>query len=155
LRIISQASADAWIKAILVFETAAGLGDRDEMFICSVTADDSELASSAVAAFLGFFEQAYRDHDYDVGRTKAQQFLQAPPGRLGPIRHSPEPIRAIDHRLDGLSLDHVDRDKRQQVKERLQDRAQEILKELGVSLLVRKPIDWFFISPQLDKILRL
>jgi len=150
------ASADAWIKSILVFETAAGLGDRDEMVICSITAADSELASGAVAAFLGFFDQRYRDHDYDVGRTKAQAFLANPPAGLGPIRSDPEPIRQIDHSLDGLQLGAVDIDKRKRVKSRLRDRAHTILQELGVpTAIIRETIDLALISPQLDKILML
>src|SRR5215469_11316239 len=150
------ASADAWIKSILVFETAAGLGDRDEMVICSITAADSELASGAVAAFLGFFDQRYRDHDYDVGRTKAQAFLANPPAGLGPIRSNPEPVRQIDHSLDGLQLGAVDIDKRKRVKSRLRDRAHTILQELGVpTAIIRETIDLALISPQLDKILML
>jgi predicted acylesterase/phospholipase RssA len=150
------ASADAWIKSILVFETAAGLGDRDEMLICSITAADSELASGAVAAFLGFFDQRYRDHDYDVGRTKAQAFLASPPAGLGPIRWKAEPIRQIDHTMDGLTLEAVDIDKRKRVKSRLRDRAHTILAELGVpTAIIREAIDLALISPQLDKILML
>lgn len=150
------ANADAWIKSILVFETAAGLGHRDEMLICSVTAADSELASGAVAAFLGFFDQRYRDHDYDVGRAKAQAFLANPPAGLGPIRCRPEPIRQIDHSLDGLKLGDVDIDKRKRVKSRLRDRAHTIMEELGVATaIIRETIDLALISPQLDKILML
>jgi hypothetical protein len=127
------------------------------MFICSITADPSELASSGVSAFLGFFDQSYRDHDYDVGRTKAQEFLKKPPGQLGPIRWTPaEPIRAIDPDLNGLTLDQVDRRTREQVRDRLRSRAHEILAELGVpTALVREAIDLALIRPQLDKLLKL
>src|SRR5262249_55373936 len=147
-----------WIRSILVLETAAGLGKRDEMFICSVTADDSELASSGIEAFIGFFDRAYRDHDYDVGRTKAQeQFLKNPPGTLGPIRWEPsEQIRPIDAKLNGLKLEAVDASKRKLFKSRLQDRAHAILAELGVpTAILREAIDWVVISPQLNKLLRL
>lgn len=151
------ANADTWIKSILVFETAADLGERDEMYICAITADDSELASSGVDAFLGFFDQTYRDHDYDVGRTKAQEFLKTPPGTLGPINWQPdEPIRDINHELDGLQLQDVDEDKRRQFKSRLQNRAHAVLEELGVpTAIIREAIDLAFISPQLDKLLKL
>ncbi len=78
LNAASPAGAEAWIKSILLFETAAGLGQRDEMYICAITADSAELASSGVSAFLGFFDQAYRDHDYDVGRTKLRNSWAIP-----------------------------------------------------------------------------
>ena len=149
--------AESWIKAILVFETAAGLGERDEMYICAITADSSELASNGISAFLGFFDQAYRDHDYDVGRTKAREFLKNPPGKLGPIRWSPsQPIRPIDHHLDGLKLQNVDEKKRKEFRDRLRARAHDIMKELGVhTAVVREGIDLAFIRPQLDKLLML
>lgn len=153
----ANADADAWIKSILVFETAADLGERDEMYICAITADPSELASSGVSAFLGFFDQSYRDHDYDVGRTKAQLFLKSPPGKLGPIRWTPtEAIRTIDHELDGLTLDKVDRGTREQVRDRLRSRAHDILEEMGVPTpIIRETIDLALIRPQLNKLLKL
>lgn len=153
----NQATADAWVKSILVFETAASLGERDEMYICSITAAPTELASSGVSAFLGFFDQSYRDHDYDVGRTKAQEFLKTPPGQLGPIRWTPtEAIRPIDPALNGLTLDNVDRGTREQVRDRLRSRAHDILEEMGVpTALVREAIDLAFIRPQLNKLLKL
>jgi Patatin-like phospholipase len=70
-----QAAANAWIDSILTLETAADLGERDVMTIYGITADSSELAGAGLQAFLGFFEQEYRDHDYDVGRMKARSFL--------------------------------------------------------------------------------
>ena len=153
----NPASAEAWIKSILVFETAADLGARDEMYICSITAAPSELASSGVSAFLGFFDQSYRDHDYDVGRMKAQLFLNQPPGNLGPIRWKPaEDIRKIDSNLDGLTLDKVDRGIREQFRDRLRSRAHDILAEMGVpTALIRETIDLAFIRPQLNKLLKL
>ncbi len=157
LNAASPAGAEAWIKSILLFETAAGLGERDEMYICAITADSAELASSGVSAFLGFFDQAYRDHDYDVGRTKAQKFLGNPPAPLKPIRWSPaEPIREIDHTLDGLKLQNVDASKRKEFRDRLRARAHDIMEEIGVpTALVREAIDVAFVRPQLDKLLML
>jgi len=64
-------AANTWIDCILAFETAANLGERDEMVIYGITATEDELASSKFESFLGFFDQAYRDHDYDVGRKRA------------------------------------------------------------------------------------
>jgi hypothetical protein len=47
--------------------------------------------------------------------------------QIGPIRYpNPEPLRAIDVQLDGLTLDRMDRQPREQVRDRLCDRAHEI-----------------------------
>lgn len=94
----SAAAAAAWIDTLLVFEYAAGLEDKVEMTIYLVTAQDDELASAALSAFAGFFDQRYRHHDYEVGRAKARAWLASlatvAPGTgptLGPIRYAPAP----------------------------------------------------------------
>jgi len=103
--------AIAFRDAVLAFETAAGLGARDYMTIYGVIAEESELAGAGLQAFIGFFDQRFRDHDYDVGRTHAQQILTDPtlsePGALGPLRFMPSAVRPIDSRLDGLRLKDV------------------------------------------------
>ncbi len=48
------------------------------MTIYGVTAMNTELAGAGLQAFLGFFDQEFRDHDYDVGRTHARQVLTNP-----------------------------------------------------------------------------
>ncbi len=154
---------DAWVKSILLFETAADLGTRDEMYICSVTAKQSELASSGISAFLGFFDQSYRDHDYDVGRSKAQEdFLNNPPKGLGPLNWQPAAaeadsvkIRAIDHSLDNLPLRQVSESQRREFRDRLRTRAHNIMQEMGANVAVREGVDLFLIKPQLDKLLGL
>jgi hypothetical protein len=152
-------TADTFIDSILTFETAAQLGERDEMTIYGITADEGELASSELFAFAGFFDRRYRDHDYEVGRRKTQAFL-ANPGALGPIRHTPEPLGLIDPALNGLTLEKMDRGVREKVRDRLRDRAHDILKEAGVNPwlvggAVREAIDVALIKPQLDKLLKL
>jgi hypothetical protein len=100
--------AKAWIDSILVFETAAELGARDEMVIYGITAKSSELAGAALQAFVGFFDKKYRFHDYEVGRQKARNFLMhsvlGTKGNLPKIDYVPSTI-SIDHTLDGLNLD--------------------------------------------------
>jgi hypothetical protein len=103
--------AEAFRDAVLAFETAAGLGARDCMTIYGVIAKESELAGAGLQAFLGFFDQQFRDHDYDVGRKHAQDVLLNPAlgnsGAIGPFRYTPMDVRPIDHRLDGLRLKDV------------------------------------------------
>lgn len=159
LRIKGPATANTFIDVILTFETAAQLGEKDEMTIYGITADEKELASSALFAFSGFFDRRYRDHDYEVGRKKTQAFL-ANPGALGPIRFKPEPLGKIDPALDGLTIEKMDRSVREKVRDRLSDRAKEILKEAGIHPLlvggaVRDAIDAALIRPQIDKLLKL
>ncbi len=100
--------AEAFRDAILAFETAAELGARDFMTIYGVTATDSQLAGAGLQAFLGFFDQDFRDHDYDVGRAHARAVLTDPAlndsGAIGPILYTGSPIRPIDARLDGLAV---------------------------------------------------
>jgi hypothetical protein len=156
---LGQPAADIWIDAILTFETAADLGTRDEMVIYGITAAASELAGSQLTAFVGFFSQDYRDHDYDVGRAKAQEFLAnaslGSPGNLPRINYLPKPIRPVDHSLDGLQLEDVPRDLRETTRGRLHDRANDLLEELNIPWVVREGIELGFIDPQLKKVLGL
>ncbi len=163
-----ETAANTWIDCIMAFETAADLGERDEMVIYGITASEDELASSKFESFLGFFDQAYRDHDYDVGRKRAREVIKnindpshstgtAP--NLGPIRYDPpqdnSDIHTIDKTLDGLGLANVPRDQRKRFKDRLTDRAHLLMAELGVPLPLREGFDLGFITPQLNKLLSL
>lgn len=157
-------AANQFIDALLVLETVAQIGHYDEMTTYAITASDSELASSELAAFAGFFDLAYRDHDYDVGRQKAQAFLTDPaistPGGIGPIRYTPKPNRHIDPQLNGLKLNKMDRATREKVRDRLRDRLLEVIKKAGVEGFIigpiaREALDLGLITPQLNKILKL
>jgi hypothetical protein len=158
---LGNVAADVWIDAVASFEAAAGLKTRDQMTIYGVTAAPSELASSGISAFAGFFDQCLRDHDYDVGRTKAREFLNNPrltePGQIGKINYSQqEPIRRIDTDLDGITLERMPRDIRQRFKDRLTERAHEIMAELGVPTpVLREGIDLALVSPFLNRLLYL
>ena len=93
---ISPEAAAAWIDALLVFEYAARLEEKSEMIIYGVTATDQELASAAISAFAGFFDERFRHHDYEVGRQKTREWLATlstvgAPGvqTLAPIHYRP------------------------------------------------------------------
>jgi hypothetical protein len=154
-----QIAADTWIDSILVFETAANLGDKDEMRIYGITATEKELACSKLTAFLGFFDQSYRDHDYDVGRTRARDIIDrinVSGDPIGPIHYKAvgdrSDIRPIDHRLDGLELKNVSADLRKRFKTRLTERAHDLMAEIGIpTALIREAIDQAFITPKLNK----
>jgi hypothetical protein len=118
------------------------------------------LAGAGVFAFLGFFDQNYRDHAYDWGRTIAQKLLGSDafkqPGQLGPIRYTPAPIRPINEALNGLPLNQVPADEVGNLKSGLTARINEILKDklsnplkrypaqLGADLVLKLLIDWEF-----------
>lgn len=155
----SSGVAEIWVDSILALETAANLGKRDEMVMYGITANAEELAGSGLEAFVGFFEQKYRDHDYDVGRSKAQEFLRNGSGVLGTegnlpvIHHTPKPIRPIDRDLNGLTLARVPHDLRETLKSQLGDRANDLLKELKMRWPIREAVKLFFINPHLRNLL--
>lgn len=154
---------DAWIDSILTLERAAGLGETDEMTIYSVTASDDELASADLMAFGGFFDRSYREHDYEVGREKAQSFLNTPgifglPGDLR-VRYTPAPNLGRDQSLDGLKLRQMDRSIREQVRDQILARFNEMMMQLGVQGFLWGPalraIADSVIKPKLNKLLEL
>jgi hypothetical protein len=157
---LSSTAADIWIDSVLTLEKAANLGSRDEMVIYGITADANELASAQIEAFVGFFDQAYRDHDYDVGRLKAQEFLTNSSGLLGteghlPIIHyKPKPIRPINHDLDGLTLSEIPHNLYDTIKKRLADSTDVLCNELRIAWPLRELIKVAFVEPQLRKLLR-
>jgi hypothetical protein len=126
--------AQAFRDAVLAFETAAGLGARDHMTIYGVIAKETELAGAGLQAFLGFFDQRFRDHDYDVGRKHAQEVLRddalAMSGALGPLRYIGAEIRPIDDRLDGLRLRDVPAEDLHAFKAGMRKRLNQMLREV-------------------------
>jgi hypothetical protein len=128
----------AFRDAVLAFESAAGLGARDLMTIYGITAKESELAGASLQSFLGFFDQKFRDHDYDVGRDHAQKILKDPcmgaDGELGPIRFQPSEIRPIDHNLDGPQLHKLSPADKELFKKGMRRRVNQMLKEIHFRL---------------------
>lgn len=157
--------ADVWIDSVLVFEKAANLGDKDEMQVFGITAAEEELASARLGAFLGFFDQTYRDHDYDIGRTKAREFVHAihmndrvelwfphhPANNATALSEPWMEIRPINKKLNGLELQDVPEELRKKFRDRLADSADNFLSEMGISGIVRMGLKSFFIKQQLNK----
>jgi predicted acylesterase/phospholipase RssA len=153
------ATADAWIDAVLVLELAAGLHEKEEMLIYDFVADPQMLAGDGLDAFGGFFDVAYRKHDYDYGRTMGQQKLlayQTQPGSVFANLHwTPKPIDPINPSLNNLQMSSVDKTKRQQVSSQISAAADALLQELDVNVFVRKGVMMFFIQPRIKKMLAL
>jgi predicted acylesterase/phospholipase RssA len=159
---LTPPAGSAFIDILLTLETAADLGPKDEMNIYGITAANEELAGADLCAFTGFFDQRYRQHDYDVGRTKARAFLNnaAGLGALGPIHWTPQSPIQIDHDLDDLQLRDTDKNTREEIRARALDRANDILDEIGIRGFIlgnveRAAILNFVVKPLIDKLLNL
>jgi hypothetical protein len=149
--------------SILALESVAGLGARDTMQIYGVTATDKELAGAGLFAFLGFFDQQYRDHDYDVGRKKAREAFQKGNGQpdaelctlLYNARPNPAPINPINEHLDGLTLAHANNNDVNRFKAGLKNRVNQMLKELigNWSFLVDPAAD-LLVGSAIDQVIK-
>jgi len=153
------AVADAWLDTVLVLELAARLHEKEEMLIYDFVPVPEQLASNGLLAFAGFFDIRYRKHDYDYGRSVAQQQLakyKAQPGSVFANLHwTPKPIDPIDQGLNDIQMSQVDKTKRQKVYDQIGKAANDLLQELNVNVFVRKPIMWFFVNGQIKKLLAL
>jgi predicted acylesterase/phospholipase RssA len=136
----------AFLKAVLTLEKAANLGDHDEMQVYGIVTQAAKLAGAGICAFVGFLDQSFRDHDYDWGRTVAQNLLANPlfqaAGQLGPIRYTPAPIRRINTALDGLHLNQIPRSVVADLKSRLKHRANQIVTDTFTNAIERYPAQW-------------
>lgn len=157
---LDQAAIDAFLQGILTLEKSANLGEHDEMCVYGLVTQAGHLAGAGVSAFVGFLDQAFRDHDYDWGRKVAQGLLANPQfnasGQLGPLRYTPAPIRPIDATLDGLKLKNIPQSDVETLKKGLKRRANQIIDDafsnpiekyptqLGVDLALGVLLDWEF-----------
>jgi hypothetical protein len=153
---LSAATQPVFIDTILVLETAANLGDHEEMKVFAITDQNSFLASTGLFSFAGFFDQRYRDHDYDRGRLLAQRKLTDPKFPMGALRYSPLPTNRIDPRLDGLTLAQTDEQVRRDLQGLFAERAGDVAASIcqpwllrllarpavgtAVSIVVKKPL---------------
>jgi predicted acylesterase/phospholipase RssA len=155
----TPAVADAWLDTVLIFELAAGLHEKEEMLIYDFVAVPEQLASNGLMAFAGFFDVSYRKHDYDYGRSIAQQQLAKyktqPAGIFSNLHWTPKPIDTISPNLNNIQMAQVDKTKRQKVYSQISDAADALLQELNVNAVIRKALMWFFIDGQVKKMLAL
>jgi hypothetical protein len=155
----NTAAADAWLDTVLVLELAARLHEKEEMLIYDFVPVPEQLASNGLLAFAGFFDISYRKHDYDYGRTVAQRQLAAykvqPGSVFANLRWVPKPIDPIDPRLNNIQMAQVNKAKRQRVYQQISAATSDLLTELNVNVLIRKPLMWFFVQGQIKKMLAL
>ena len=153
------AVADAWLDAVLVLELSAGLHEKEEMLIYDFVAVPEQLAGGGLLAFSGFFDVRYRKHDYDYGRSIAQQQLAIYKTQLGSVfsnlHWTPKSIDAIDPSLNNIQMTQMDKTKRQNVCGQIMKAADDLLQELNVNPVIRKALIWFFIEGRVKKMLAL
>lgn len=127
-------AAEAFRDTVLAFETAANLGERDYMRIYGMAVSEELLAGAELSAFLGFFDERYRVHDYDRGRMVARTVLTSSsinePGELGPIRYTPTHINPIDSTLNGLQLSQLSSEEQQVFRDGIKKRVNELVRDL-------------------------
>lgn len=148
----------AFLGSLLVMELAAGLGPFDEMNILGITAESDELAGSALSSFAGFFDQNIRQHDYDVGRNKAKAFIAAQNAggpSLGPFRYDPGAPISVDSSYDNFEISKLSIDERQSLRDRLADRADSLLSQIGISRIIRWAIATFYLNRKIGDLLQL
>jgi hypothetical protein len=152
-------TADAWIDAILLLEMASGLHGKDEMYIYTLTASAQELAGAQLMAFLGFLDQTFRQHDYDIGRTKAQELLTRGVTQLkGPLpvlRYTPQPVRPINAKLAGARITDAPLETRKALRQRLRDRVDIVLKEAGLAYPMRRAVELLYANRKVNEFLGL
>jgi patatin-like phospholipase len=151
--------ADAWLDTVLVLELAARLHEKEEMLIYDFVAVPELLASNGLFAFEGFFDISYRKHDYDYGRSVAQQQLaqykMLPGSVFANLRWTPKAIDPIDQNLNNIQMTKVDKATRQKVYGQMKDTASELLGELDVNAAIRTALMWFYVDGQIKKLLAL
>ncbi len=127
-------AAEAFRDTVLAFETAANLGERDYMRIYGMAVSEELLAGADLSAFLGFFDERYRAHDYDRGRMVARAVLtssaMSEPGELGPIRYTPMHINPVDSTLNGLQLSQLSSEEQRVFREGIKRRVNDLVREL-------------------------
>lgn len=159
------ANGAEFIKAVAVLERLLGVSNYDIMKVYSISASNEELAGSALMAFAGFFDQTYRQHDYDMGRLKAQEVIAelnrnavaAPPEAqpsLGPINYTADAnaLPRPNPSLNCVDLHQLSSSQRKSLKAQVQDRVNTALEELNVNYVERAAIIDLVVSSKLNDV---
>lgn len=147
---INHDAALTWLKAVLVLEKAANLGDRDIMTVYNVTADADEVAGEKLAAFGGFFDQKYREFDYAIGRQKARKLLDMLKSQAGNNNNLPltnfeysEVINEPDTTLANVKINDLPREKRLALKAAVVERYKTLI-DMSVKGPIKQSLLKFF-----------
>jgi hypothetical protein len=153
---IGSHGADEWLAAVEAVKSLGGHRAYDFMRVDSVVAQQKELASGALYAFAGFFDERYRQHDYDVGRCKAQALLAGGAGYIGKLRNYQPTSVTPQPGLANLQPKDLDSDLRVKFRDRIRSSLGDFLQQTGkTNVIARSIADWFIIKPMLDDWLEL
>lgn len=162
--------AKTWLKTVQTLEKSAELGSRDLMRVYAVTSNDVELGGEKLSAFGGFFDRNIRQYDYNVGRQKATNFLEALQilNQNGSVNNqiflrnfvAGQGIGNIDPRLGRLDVEDLDLDLRKKLRDRLLDRIERIINSLDENKCSFRKFLFncagkFFFRKQLNKFLKI
>jgi predicted acylesterase/phospholipase RssA len=166
--VLSQEQKTVWLNSILVMQVNANLTGKDKMRIYTITADASELASSPIAAFFGFLDVRFRQHDYLVGRLKARKMLNhiITSVQQGATDQLPLKIDLLDNTaleaklqkieaLRNATMKDVAKSTREKLYERLNNRIGLIMKNLGLNFVVRQLVLQFVLKGKIKAFLEL
>jgi hypothetical protein len=150
-------AANAWIDAILILETSAGLRHREHMEILTITASDDELCGELFFAFGGFFDEKFREYDYNCGRSKAREAIaEWNNGSIGPIRYTPnDAVPPLNKKLPATQMEDIAEAKREELRDRIVDRADDMLEAAGLGQPIRWAAKKFFVEPKIDAFFKL
>jgi hypothetical protein len=156
---LGSLGADTWVDTVLLLELAADLHEKDEMYIYSIAADRTDLAGAGFFSFLGFLHRGFRDHDYDVGRQKAQAFLsnikQISQDKLPQLIYTPKSIRQIQPTPPaGFTPAAIPQQNRKELCSALSTAVDNVLAQLGIGWIARKGIEAFFVNGKIKKMLQ-
>jgi hypothetical protein len=160
---------DAWLYTIALLEKAAKLNDRDIMRVYTITAEDSELASEEIFAFLGFLDVRFRQYDYLRGRLNAMkvinEILKARTNKDLKDNHLPLNIDKLDTsavqaelatlNLGQATVSDVKRSVREALYERAKERVYLYLDNLGMNNFLQIALFNFFIKNKIKGYLTL
>jgi hypothetical protein len=161
--------AETWLKTIQTLEKSADLGSKDLIRVYAITSNNVELGGEKLSAFGGFFGQNIREHDYNVGRYKAIDFLKALQNlnENGQVENqifikrfsAGQDIGNIDPQLGKLGLDGLDLELRKRLIDRLLDQIERIVDSLENKSSVQKILFKFagkpFFRKQLNRLLKI
>lgn len=154
LRARGEKAFEIWVKALQVSEFHGHLHDKDPMQIYTITASPEELASDALYAFVGFMEERFRSHDYNVGRRKARELLaqlQAIHRQGAKQQEHHLPLADFEFKqalpdlpnLGNASIGDVKPEVRDELRQRVRHRLNLWLKNEGMRWYLRWPTVWF------------
>ena len=158
-----------WIDTIAVLEHAAGLGPTNLKTIYTITAKKDELSGELLGAFLGFFDERFRQYDYERGRLNAmltingildKQRDEAVIQKQLPLNIEKRDHHSIQQFLDSSHLNHasmadVQYENRQLAYKRVKARFFAFAKDAGIASVARFFAWNFIVRKTVKKVLAL